>query len=269
MSDATRLEALPIWPSVARVAATFAIFVFHYLGLLDRYQYRLSVWALLTFSFLSGYLAHARGTPRGQWIVRRYFSVMIPHWVVMTPVLVGNWATHYKPVSAVDALITFFGGNLFLDNPLYVITWYVTFVLLLYGYLLLDSFLDGWWRLVLTAFGFLVFGGWLGCGDYFAAFTVGLYVASWAPPRPRWSRRQLTRAFARLSFRVQELCYPFFLAHGAVLLVMVKLTHLSPLPLFALSLVISMVVALAIDRVTKPLLKRALGLFDRRQHQPA
>ena len=162
MSNARRAETVPLWPSIARILATLAIFVFHYLGLLGLYQHRLSLWALLTFSFLSGYLAQSRGTARLPWVVRRYFSVMIPHWLVIGPVLVANWIVAYKPISPLTALVTFFGGNLFLENPLYVITWYVTFVLLLYAYLVVDSFLRGWPRLALTVVGFLFFRTWLG-----------------------------------------------------------------------------------------------------------
>lgn len=257
MSDARRVEDLPIWPSLARILATIAIFVFHYLGLLERYQYRLSVWALLTFSFLSGYLAHARNTPRRPWIVKRYFSVMIPHWIVITPVLVANAATGYKPISTGEAIITFLGGNLFLSNPIYVITWYVTFVLLLYGYLLIDSYADGWQRLAVTAIGLVAFGR-LALNEYFVPFSIGLYLAALLPPRLAVGRTKVTASVARLLFRVQELCYPFFLAHGAVLLAMLKVFRFSPVPLFVVSLLMSVVAAWVVESLSRPLMKFAI-----------
>lgn len=134
---------MPIWPSVARVAATLAIFVSHYLGLIELDQYRVTFWALPTFAFLSGYLGQARNTSRVRWAARRYLSIMIPHSVVIVPVIIANWAFQYKPVSLSAGAVTFLGGNLFLDSPLYVITWSVTFVLMLYVYLLCDSALTG------------------------------------------------------------------------------------------------------------------------------
>jgi hypothetical protein len=258
MSIARRAETVPLWPSIARIVATLAIFVFHYLGLLGLYQHRLSVWALLTFSFLSGYLAQSRGTARLPWAARRYFSVMIPHWLVIGPVLLANEIFQYKQISPLTALVTFFGGNLFLDNPLYVITWYVTFVLLLYGYLLLDSFATGWQRVVLTVAGFLFFAHF-GYAEYFLAFSVGLYLSAWAPPRLNLSRSAWMRSTAVGLFEAQQLCYPFFLVHGGVQLGMVKLTGLSPAPLFVTSLLLSVTAAFAVHRVSEPLLKRATG----------
>ncbi|MEQ1869334.1 MAG: hypothetical protein ABL961_04865 [Vicinamibacterales bacterium] len=261
-SSDRRAEQMPIWPSAARIIATFAIFTFHYLGLLGRYQYRLSVWALLTFSFLSGYLAHARGTSRRSWAIKRYFSVMIPHWIVITPVLVANWATHYKPVTAVEALITFLGGNLFLTNPLYVITWYVTFVLLLYGYLFVDSYFRGWLRLLVSAAGFAFFG-WLGYNEYFFPFSIGLCVAAWFPPRAKVARSAIATSIGRVSFRLQELCYPFFLAHGAVLLVMLRVTPFNPPVLFVAAFAVSVVAAFVIHIMSQPLLGLALATVGR------
>jgi hypothetical protein len=257
MSVERRPETVPLWPSVARIVATLAIFVFHYLGLLGLYQHRLSMWALLTFSFLSGYLAQSRGTPRVHWAARRYFSVMIPHWLIIGPVLVANAVVRYKPITPLTALATFFGGNLFLENPLYVITWYVTFVLLLYAYLLVDSLVDGWHRLVLSALGFLFFDRWLACGEYFVAFTVGLYSSAWAPPRLNPCRRAFSRAVARLLFHAQQLCYPFFLAHGGIQLAMLRFTSFNPRSLFISSLLLSAAAAVVVDRMTQPLLRLA------------
>jgi peptidoglycan/LPS O-acetylase OafA/YrhL len=263
----SRTELMPMWPSVARIVATLAIFVFHYLGLLGLYQYRLSMWALFTFAFLSGYLANARNVPRVQWAVKRYLSVMIPHWLVIGPVLVANWATHYKPISPSAALVTFLGGNLFLENPLYVITWYVTFVLLLYAYLLVDSFFAGWKRLVVTAAGFMVFGRWLGCGEYYLPFTVGLYLAAWVPPAPRLSRGEVARRAAPALFKLQQLCYPFFLVHGAVQLAMIRVTGLTPLLLFAASLSTTILLAAVLQRMADQLMRRATDPLVRRERR--
>ena len=260
MPRSPSIELLPIWPSVARVLAALSIFMFHYFGLVQTPRWWLSAIGLATFSFLSGYLAHARKTPRRRWIVKRYFSVMIPHWVVILPVLAANAAIEYKPVSAGAAVITFLGGNLFLSNPIYVITWYVTFVLLLYAYLLADSFVDGWHRLLLTGLALPVFH-WLDCAQYFIAFSIGLYLSTWFPPNPVRARQRLEAELARVTFRAQELCYPFFLAHGAVLLGMLKVLRLGPVPLLVVSLLVSVVAAWVVQTASRPLLRLALDAF--------
>lgn len=258
MSHARHVDTLPIWPSAARIMATCAIFAFHYLGLVGRYQYRLSLWALVTFSLLTGYLAQPRSRSRRQWAVRRYFSIMIPHWLVTLPVIGANWVVGYKPVSWASALVTFLGGNLFLQNPLYVITWYVGFVLLLYAYLFVDGFLKGWTRLLLAAAGFLFFGTWLELRENYLAFLAGLAMAAWLPPQPNEHRGVQMRVVARNLFRMQEVCYPFFLVHGAVLLAVLRVLPSGPAAI-AVAFGASVIGALAVDAISRPLLREVLS----------
>jgi hypothetical protein len=191
---------------------------------------------------------------RTAWAARRYFSVMIPHWIVITPVLLANWLFQYKPVSVGTAIVTFMGGNLFLHDPVYVITWYVTFVLLLYAYLLIDSFFRGWQRLIVSAFGFAFFG-WMGTNEYFWPFTVGLYAAAWFPIRLHTARRPMIARLAGVSYQLQELCYPFFLVHGGIQLVFFKLGWTAPVPLFVASLAASCVAAVIVAEIAKPAMK--------------
>jgi hypothetical protein len=256
MRSAPRRDAPALWASVARIAATFSIFVFHFLHLEGLPQHRLDFGALLTFSFLSGYFSDARRGSRGAWFAKRYFSVMIPHWLVIVPVLIANAVEHYKPVTATTALITVLGGNMFLVNPLYVITWYVTFVLLLYSYALADSFLHGSARWLLAAAGLLLFGVELGRYHYYIAFLLGLLMQSLPVGQARRSAEP-----SPLSLRLfawQRFCYPFFLTHGAVLLAFVQKTELGGARLFAIALAISALSAIALERVATPLIRMAV-----------
>jgi hypothetical protein len=184
---------------------------------------------------------------------------MIPHWIVITPVLIGNWIVHYKPVSLPQAIVTFLGGNLFLADPLYVITWYVGFVLLLYVYLLADSFAAGWQRWLLAAAGFVAFDA-IGCREYFVPFLLGLLAATWRPPQLSRDRPPAVRRVARITFRLQELCYPFFLAHGGVQLIVYKLRLFNDATAFAVAFGASVIAAMAINSIAA----MADGLFARR-----
>lgn len=267
MQSGRRPEALPIWPSVARLIATLTIFIFHYLGLVGARQYRLALWALLTFAFLSGYLAAVNGRSRLRWAVRRYFSVMVPHWVVIAPVLIANAMVQYKPVTPAEAVVTVLGGNLFLENGLYVITWYVTFVLLLYAYLLADSFLASWMRFVLAAAAYPLFAVWLPCREYYLAFLIGLFASAVTPPRLAANRPAWLQGVARTAFRLQDFCYPFFLVHGAVLLATFRVGGRNTWLTFVVAFVSSVVAAYAVDLITHPALGAIFRWVDR--HTPA
>jgi hypothetical protein len=257
-------EALPIWPSIARITATLAIFVFHFLGLLRLDQHRLSMNALYTFAFLTGYLAQHRGVSRARWAVKRYFSVMIPYWLIIAPVLVANWLTHYKAVSVAGMLVTLAGGNLFLENPVYVITWYVTFVLLLYAYLLVDSCFAGYRRVAVSVAGYLLFSVWLGCGEYFVPFLAGMYLGGWMPAKPVSARPLWARRLARGLFEVQRVCYPFFLTHGGLQLALIRLTDWTPMTVAAVAFGGTVLIALVIHRASESLLAVVIARLDGR-----
>jgi hypothetical protein len=265
LSQNRKPDVLPIWPSVARIAATMAIFLFHYLGLLGLDQHRLSMYALDTFLFLTGYLAQHRNTSRVRWATKRYFSVMIPYWLIIGPALAANWLSHYKPVTPGALAVTLMGGNLFLANPVYVITWYVTFVLLLYVYLLVDSCFNGAWRLVVAAAGYVVFSLWLDRAEYFVPFIFGMYIGGLMPPRPVAARSPVERRAARTLFTMQRLCYPFFLTHGGLQLALVRFTAWSPVTLFVVSLSATIVASVLVDRVSEPLLRVVIGRLPSRQ----
>ena len=246
-----------IFPSVARLAAAGAIFLFHYLGLLGLYRYRLDFLAILIFCFLSGYLANVRKTSRLAWLIRRYLGILIPYWLVIVPVIIINQVTQYKTVSLASQAITILGGNLFLENPLYVIGWYVTFVLLLYAYAFIEDFGERAYVLFCMVIGALLFFFWLDKGFYFIAFVVGLRLSGRHPLRKIgiWfaTKRSEGHQIATVLFVSQQYAYPFYLIHGPVLLLFFKKTTFSASSMFWLALLSSTTLAVVLRMLSKPI----------------
>ena len=242
-----------IWFSLARLASTFLIYIFHYLGFLEiNNRYHLDFYAILIFCFLSGFFINITKGDRSKWIIRRYFGIMIPYWLVILPVFVANQVFQYKTdLSLTSYIVTAFGGNLFLNNPLYVIAWYISFILMLYAYAFIESFFAAYGKLLLGAFGIMLFFTWLGKAGYFLSFLIGLYFSkrcfvSW--PRVNGSLMQKT---ASVLFVVQKYCYSFFLIHGAILLFFFKITNVPKLGIFSFSIVISSIISIIIYKISE------------------
>jgi len=244
-----------IFPSLVRLVATGGIFTFHYLGLFEQYSYRLDFFAILIFCFLSGYLANISKSTRSSWAIRRYFGIMIPYWLVIFSIIFANYISQYKVTSPTALVVTVLGGNMFLDDPLYVIAWYVTFVLILYGYAFVESFFDSWHVLICMVIGALLFSICLGKGYYFTAFIAGLRLSGLNfftyPKMISKKRCQL----ANCLFILQRYCYSFYLIHGAVLLILVKRTNLTSFSVFWLTLVISSILSVVLYSISKPVQK--------------
>jgi hypothetical protein len=254
MTSEDRIPQPLIWPSVARLAATGAIFVFHFLGLLEYDQYALDFYAILTYCFLSGYLARINKGARLKWGITRYFRIMIPYWLVIIPVVLANEVVQYKTVTWIEDTVTIFGGNLFLENPPYVIAWYITFVLILYAYAIIESFFRSYSLVICMILGAVAFGFWLGQGYYFLAFVVGLRLSRWwRPEYPIIRVSWLSRYSSQWLFVAQRYCYSFFLVHGAVLLFFVKKTSISENTIFIASFFLSSVLSVVIYRIGKPI----------------
>jgi hypothetical protein len=253
MTSQITIRSPLIWPSVARLAATGAIFLFHYLGQLKYQQYRLDFFAIMAFCFLSGYLININKKARREWSIKRYFGIMIPYWLVIIPVMVANEIVHYKTLSPVEYGVTFLGGNMFLDNPLYVIAWYVTFILILYAYAYIESFFHSYQIAICMLIGAMLFFFWLGNGYHFLVFLVGLRLSYWWRAEYDRGGYGLRRKVSLWLFVVQRYCYLFLLIHGAVLLFLVKMTKVSEAALFLVALSLSAVLAVALYTIGKPL----------------
>ncbi len=240
-----------IWPSVARLTATGAIFLFHYLGLLEYDQYRLDFFAIMTFCFLSGYLIKIDKKARHEWAIMRYFGIMVPYWLVIIPVMVVNEVIQYKTVSPAEYVVTLFGGNLFLENPLYVLAWYVTFVLILYAYIFAESFFRSYMVVICRLIGAVIFVFLFRKGFYFIAFFVGIFMSGRQRSESDIGGDRRIGDVSLWLFVAQRYCYSFFLVHGAVLLFFVKKTNVSEIVLFSVSFFLSAVLSVAVYMTSK------------------
>ena len=120
--------------SSLRICATAGIFLFHILGLYGFNQHHIDFYSILVFCFISGYLINKLGKNAFKWFTKRAFKILIPYWIVIIPALIINRIISYKDTTVIEDFITVLGGNMFLDKKVYVIAWYITFVLLLYGF---------------------------------------------------------------------------------------------------------------------------------------
>ena len=55
--------------------------------------------------------------------------------MVIIPVVLMNHIVQYKETTLMMDLISILCGNLFIDNPIYVVAWYITFISLIYLFL--------------------------------------------------------------------------------------------------------------------------------------
>ena len=211
------------------------------------------MFAILIYCFLSGYLVNVNRSDRLAWVVRHYLAIMIPYWIVIVPVMIANHVFQYKSVSPLMLVITVLGGNLFLTNPLYVIGWYISFVILLYTYAFFESLFDSRPILILScmAIGVIVFVFWIGLVYYFVAFLAGLRISAWTSGWHKVGRSIIGKKVADILFVGQRYCYSFFLIHGPVLIFFVKKTSFSMPSLFLLSFLLSAVLSVVLYTASK------------------
>ena len=201
--------------SLLRIIATVGIFFFHLLGLYNFNNRYLDFYSILIFCFLSGFFGiKIKNNPKN-WLIRRFYSILVPYWLVIFPVLIINRYIHYKNTTLVEDLITFLGGNLFLVDPVYVIGWYITFVLLLYVCLFFYYELTMPIKYIFLIFSFFLFIR-LGKIYYYCAFWLGFVFSNFFLKKtiiPSSANK-----FYNIIFLVQSHCYAFFLVHGGILL---------------------------------------------------
>lgn len=253
MTTENQIRLPLIWPSIARVLATAAIFLFHFQGHFGYNRYNLDFYAILTFCFLSGYLAKINKETRYKWFITRYFGIMIPYWLVIIPVILVNEVIGYKEVSYFEYLATIAGGNMFLKNPIYVIAWYITFILILYTYAFIESFFRSYWRIAYIAISLLIFTFILGKIYYFIAFVIGIRLSEWFPEAVSVNPTPLMRMISLWMFICQKYCYSFFLIHGGLMLLFIKKVNITPTSVFINSFCLSIVMSILLYNIGKPL----------------
>ncbi len=245
--------------SIARIFATMGIFYFHYLGLLGRNNHGIDLVCLLVFCFLSGYLSSAIQIQPLNWVYKRICMIMIPYWFIIVPVLIINRIVQYKETTLLSDFITMLGGNLFLNNPVYVIGWYVTFIIMLYLFVFIKCLSRNITvEVIIWIFGCICFGVLLHKTYYFISFALGCFVAK-AFPLPKRNFLQMN-ALDSVLFFIQEKCYNFFLVHGGVLLFVYVVLGITDSNMFYLGVLLSGVGSLLLGKITNPL---AVGIVNK------
>ena len=245
-------KSIELIPSLARISATFGIFLFHYRGMSNLQTYHIDFYSLLVFSFLSGYLVNNAKQKPLYWLSNRLLNILIPYWLVMAGVFLTNSFVNYKPITFTKVIVAFLGGNLFIQDPLYVITWYITFVLLLYMYIFLELSINkkNWYLLLIGGGCFFSFV--IAAQYYFFSSYIGLRLGQKFRNRPTFSHKinTLTRI---VCFEVQKYCYCFFLVHGGVLLFCFHLFPAHNYLIFFLALVSSIFLSVVVFKIATPI----------------
>lgn len=203
--------------SSLRIVATAGIFLFHILGLYGFNNLKIDFFSIIIFCFISGYLSCEVGHNPSQWLIKRTFKILAPYWIVIIPALLINRMISYKDTTVIGDFITILGGNMFLDKKVYVIAWYITFVLLLYGFIYFQSFFNGiFLKSIAWIIGLFVFAFAFNKIYYFISFGGGFFLSKIITP-PDKSEHKIF-FFSRVLYNVQKYCYCFFLIHGGVLI---------------------------------------------------
>jgi hypothetical protein len=136
---------------------------------------------------------------------------------MIVPVIATNHFIQYKTVSFGSNIITFLGGNLFLDNPLCVIAWYITFIIMLYLYAFIEFLLPRYKLYLFFISCFLFYFFLISKFLFFIAFVLGLRI-NFIKLQKRNFNKKILADFSGIVFGMQKYCYSFFLIHGGILL---------------------------------------------------
>jgi hypothetical protein len=235
-----------LWASIARITACTMIFIYHHSGLYEKSLGPLDFFALIIFVFLSGYFSFKNGTSNYKilfaWLIRRIKAIMIPYWQVILLVIFINEFYQYKDTTFLKNMIIMLGGSMFLDNPLYIISWFITLILLLYLFIFAFQISSNKiFKFIIFIVG-LSFGILLNKYLYFLAFCAGYTVKQ---IKEKYFHIAVKARFIRLNevcFLIQNYCYSFFLIHGGVLLLAIKVLKLSPVSSFIMSFILTSII---------------------------
>lgn len=241
--------------SSLRICATAGIFLFHILGLYGFNQHHIDFYSILVFCFISGYLINKLGKNAFKWFTKRAFKILIPYWIVIIPALIINRIISYKDTTVIEDFITVLGGNMFLDKKVYVIAWYITFVLLLYGFNYFLSFFNGF---ILTSIawliGLMIFSLVLNKFYYFVSFGTEFFISKLIipPEKSEYKKNIYTRAL----YQLQKYCYSFFLIHGGILIFLYHILKLDFIESFLIGFLLSIFGAIILNILTILFIKK-------------
>lgn len=209
------------WASMFRIIATLLIFLFHSLRQSNIAVYDLNIVGISIFCFLTGFFSYPIRGSVLTWFFNRAQKILIPYWLVIIPVIAVNYYYNYKENSLFELIIIAMGGAMFIEDPLYVVSWYITFILILYaGVSLYTKF-----KSAINRFLFLI----LGVSVYYLIvhklfiylimFIIGYLFKVIRSLINRDSFPTVSNSLINNSaFIIQNHCYSFFLIHGGVLI---------------------------------------------------
>ena len=194
------------------------------------------------FLVISGYFSYQPKVIPSRWILKRIKQIMIPYWIVISIVLVVNTIVNYKETNILKNFIVFFGGSLFVDDPVYVISWFITYILLLYLCVCIFTlFRSPYIKLLYLIFcGALFFLYKIGNLYYYIGFFLGYFVRYFYSTKKIENLR--IKKFDRINiflYQIQNYSYSFFLIHAGVLHLFINLMTLSGMAAFSLSIFVT------------------------------
>jgi hypothetical protein len=226
---------------MARILATGLIFFFHFGGMTG--AFRVKHWdtvAILIFVFISGFLGYQSKPMTFPWLKRRFLKILVPYWPIIFVALVLNRIIMYKQTDWLQDIGTFLGLGLFFPERVYVISWFITLILIFYVSLFVYQRLSSvWLKLVWLLAGFVLYIKFIKvCTWYYPGFYLGYFLHSigWLAHEPYLENNVMLSKLNAYLFAYQSYCYVFFLLHGGFLVLFVRVVHLPEM--FALAVVL-------------------------------
>jgi len=187
--------------------------------------------------------------------------ILVPYWPVIFVVLVANRFVGYKETTLLKDAMTFLGLSLFVENPVYVISWFITMIIILDISLLGARLMKPVWAraVFVFVFGMAFYSRFPNLINGFCLFYIGLLLnlavkGRFAFSMDEWLAER-SRLYAGVNnglFVVQNYTYSFFLVHGAVLIFVLRFLKISAaFPALALALVLSVATAYVHNRLLK------------------
>ncbi len=289
----TGSRQIQLWPSLVRIGAMLWIFTYHFLVMLDiaRSPFFRSIYAIMVFCFLSGYFSTNIQTAPHKWILKRYFRIMVPYWIVMVIMVIANYFVQYKQTTIAEIFIILSGGSLFVTDPLYIISWFITLILLLYATVYVYALIPSRFKWMFLALALYLSSLKPYASIYFVSFFLGFFFRKNLAKRDKCSTSKnnvsgkrscltgikdngqqqdageinvvhpitdttgtpcrFSDKFASFFFKIQAYSYCFFLVHGAALHLFVKVMKGQPVKIFLLSFALSCVSSVVLYEVDK------------------
>lgn len=249
-----------MWISCVRIIAAVFIYIFHFQRLYNLPHYSLDMYGISLFLFISGFFSCQRNRSLHVWLLKRFMSIMIPYWSVILVVLFINDVIKYKQTTLISNIIVFLGGSMFLEDPVYVISWYITLILLFYIGVYMVKLLKYIWLQV--PFFIILFFIFLYVTKepilYFIAFVVGYGAKCFSEfcPRILFHKLNFLDRVNKILFIVQNHCYSFFLIHGGILLFLITVLRLNKALSFILGFIITSLCAYYHNMLSDFILKK-------------